>query len=255
MAAPGGRDGEPDAAVRRLRLPVASRVLRELRPRSAHRRQRRPGGVQGDAAGRRAMLKSAPFAGPHEPPDDEYPLRLTTGRSVYHFHTRTKTGRRPELVAAAPEVWVELAAEDAAERGIDEGDVVEVASRAGDWWRRCGWTHPAGHGLRAVPLRVLGCASRRRGTPSDRGERADRSPSGTRSRSSPCSSRPPSRCGRWRRRVMKLPVYLALLTESESTLARSFRAGGRRARRRAGRALPLPHARRQCETHRERLDR
>ncbi|MGO4534700.1 molybdopterin oxidoreductase family protein [Leifsonia sp. 2MCAF36] len=79
----------------------------------------------------RAMLKSAPFTGPHEPPDDEYPLRLTTGRSVYHFHTRTKTGRTPELVAAAPEVWLELATTDAESRGIAEGDVVEVVSRRG----------------------------------------------------------------------------------------------------------------------------
>ncbi|RDV43615.1 nitrate reductase [Leifsonia sp. ku-ls] len=79
----------------------------------------------------RAMLKSAPYSGPHEPPDDQYPLRLTTGRSVYHFHTRTKTGRAPELAEAAPEVWVELSATDAEARGLVEGDVVEVVSRRG----------------------------------------------------------------------------------------------------------------------------
>ena len=44
-------------------------------------------------------------------PDDDYPLLLTTGRTVYHFHTRTKTGRAPELDAAAPDAWVELHAE------------------------------------------------------------------------------------------------------------------------------------------------
>lgn len=79
----------------------------------------------------RALLKSAAYSGPHELPDDEYPLRLTTGRSVFHFHTRTKTGRSPELTLAAPEVWLELAAEDADERGIAEGDLVEVVSRRG----------------------------------------------------------------------------------------------------------------------------
>jgi ferredoxin-nitrate reductase len=79
----------------------------------------------------RAFLKSAKYTGPHEPPDDEYPFRFTTGRSVYHFHTRTKTGRTPELQAAAPNVWVEMAAADAAERGFDDGDVVEVRSRRG----------------------------------------------------------------------------------------------------------------------------
>ncbi|WP_426625673.1 molybdopterin oxidoreductase family protein [Leifsonia sp. McL0607] len=79
----------------------------------------------------RAMLKSATFTGPHEPPDDGYPLRLTTGRSVYHFHTRTKTGRTPLLQEAAPEVWLELAASDAAARGLTEGELVEVRSRRG----------------------------------------------------------------------------------------------------------------------------
>ena len=79
----------------------------------------------------RAQLKSAPYAGPHEPPDDEYPLRFTTGRSVFHFHTRTKTGRTPELVDAAPSVWVELSPSDAAARDLQNGDVVEVRSRRG----------------------------------------------------------------------------------------------------------------------------
>jgi len=79
----------------------------------------------------RAILKSAPYQEPHEPPNAEYPLRFTTGRSVYHFHTRTKTGRSPELVAAAPTVWLEMAAEDAEARGLVEGDQVEVRSRRG----------------------------------------------------------------------------------------------------------------------------
>ena len=79
----------------------------------------------------RAMLKSAPYQGPHEGPDAEYPLRFTTGRSVYHFHTRTKTGRTPELVAAAPSVWLEMAAADADARGVVDGDLVEVRSRRG----------------------------------------------------------------------------------------------------------------------------
>ena len=61
-----------------------------------------------------------------ELPDDEYPLQLTTGRTIYHFHTRSKTGRVPELNAAAPDAWVELNPQDAAELGIADGDVVRV---------------------------------------------------------------------------------------------------------------------------------
>ncbi|WP_369028781.1 molybdopterin dinucleotide binding domain-containing protein, partial [Nocardia farcinica] len=47
---------------------------------------------------------------------------------LFHFHTRTKTGRVPQLRAAAPAPWVEIAAADAAELGITEGDLLELAS-------------------------------------------------------------------------------------------------------------------------------
>jgi anaerobic selenocysteine-containing dehydrogenase len=79
----------------------------------------------------RALLHGVHYVAPAEPPRDDYPLQLTTGRTVYHFHTRTKTGRTPELDAAAPEVWVELAVSDATELGVAEGDVVRVESPRG----------------------------------------------------------------------------------------------------------------------------
>ena len=44
----------------------------------------------------RAFLKPATYTPSPEVPSDEYPLLLTTGRTVYHFHTRTKTARAPE---------------------------------------------------------------------------------------------------------------------------------------------------------------
>ena len=56
---------------------------------------------------------------------------FTTGRTVYHFHTRTKTARAPQLQAAAPDAWVELSAADAARLGIAEGDRVRVESPRG----------------------------------------------------------------------------------------------------------------------------
>lgn len=82
------------------------------------------------AAGR-AILKTVPYEPPYELPDEQYPLRLTTGRTVYHFHTRTKTHRTPQLQAAAPAMWVELSEQDAARLGISEGDLVRVTSRRG----------------------------------------------------------------------------------------------------------------------------
>lgn len=79
----------------------------------------------------RAILKAADFWPPHEPPDDDYPLLFTNGRTAYHLHTRTKTRHARQLDGAAPDAWVELSPADAARLGIAEGDLVSVESRRG----------------------------------------------------------------------------------------------------------------------------
>jgi anaerobic selenocysteine-containing dehydrogenase len=76
----------------------------------------------------KAVIKYARYIPPHEMPSEEYPLQLTTGRTLYHFHTRTKTARAPQLQRAAPEVWVEMSEHDASAYGFSEGDLLEVAS-------------------------------------------------------------------------------------------------------------------------------
>lgn len=83
------------------------------------------------APGGRAILKAAPYEPAYELPDEDYPLRLTTGRTVYHWHTRTKTKRAAQLQQAAPAMWVEISQPDAARLGITEGDIVKVTSRRG----------------------------------------------------------------------------------------------------------------------------
>ncbi|PYF97842.1 Molydopterin dinucleotide binding domain-containing protein [Georgenia satyanarayanai] len=79
----------------------------------------------------KAVIKAAAWFPPHEQPGEDYPLQLITGRTVYHFHTRTKTGRAPQLQAAAPEVWVELSVTDAAALGLAEGDLAEITTPRG----------------------------------------------------------------------------------------------------------------------------
>ncbi len=59
------------------------------------------------------------------------PLLLTTGRTVYQFHIRTKTGRVPQLNAAAPDAWVEISAQDSARYDVAKGDLVELRSARG----------------------------------------------------------------------------------------------------------------------------
>jgi ferredoxin-nitrate reductase len=79
----------------------------------------------------RAFLKGSEYIPPREGPGDEYPFRFSTGRTIYHFHTRTKTARAPQLNDAAPEAWVELHPSDAEGLGVGEGDVVRVESPRG----------------------------------------------------------------------------------------------------------------------------
>ncbi|MGV3502395.1 MAG: molybdopterin oxidoreductase family protein [Adhaeribacter sp.] len=79
----------------------------------------------------KAFICAADYEPPHEQPDAEFPLWLTTGRLVYHFHTRTKTGRTRALNEAAPEAFVQLSEPDAAAFGIASGDLVGVESRRG----------------------------------------------------------------------------------------------------------------------------
>jgi anaerobic selenocysteine-containing dehydrogenase len=89
----------------------------------ADARAKEPGG--------RALLRAAEYETSAEVPDRDHPMLLTTGRTIYHFHTRTKTGRAEQLNAAAPEVWAELNPEDAAALGVTEGDVLRIESTRG----------------------------------------------------------------------------------------------------------------------------
>ena len=79
----------------------------------------------------RAFLLTAEYQSSHEEPSDEYPFRYTTGRTVYHFHTRTKTARVPQLQNAAPDAWVELSPADAESLDVREGDMVRLESPRG----------------------------------------------------------------------------------------------------------------------------
>ncbi|PAZ10031.1 nitrate reductase [Streptomyces sp. SA15] len=79
----------------------------------------------------KAVIKAAAYVPPHEMPSERYPFQLSTGRTLYHFHTRTKTGRAPQLDRAAPEVWVEVCGADASRLDLGEGDLVEVSTARG----------------------------------------------------------------------------------------------------------------------------
>jgi formate dehydrogenase major subunit/formate dehydrogenase alpha subunit len=69
---------------------------------------------------------------PHELPDAEYPLMLTTGRVLYHWHGGELTRRAQGLMAVYPETLVEISPEDAARIGVNGDGRVRVTSRRGE---------------------------------------------------------------------------------------------------------------------------
>jgi anaerobic selenocysteine-containing dehydrogenase len=85
----------------------------------------------------KAIIKAAEYVPPHELPTAAYPFVLITGRTLYHFHTRTKTARAPQLAAGAPAPWVEVSPSDAKRLHIAEGDLVEVSSPRGSVTAPC----------------------------------------------------------------------------------------------------------------------
>ncbi len=68
---------------------------------------------------------------PAEEPSEDYPLILTTGRNLFHYHTGTMTRRSPKLEREAPEPYVEVNTGDAKRLGVSEGERVMVSSRRG----------------------------------------------------------------------------------------------------------------------------
>jgi predicted molibdopterin-dependent oxidoreductase YjgC len=69
---------------------------------------------------------------PAEQVDAEYPLYLTTGRLLYHYHTGTMTMKTEGLNERASENFVEISQADAKKFGFEDGSAVKIASRRGD---------------------------------------------------------------------------------------------------------------------------
>jgi formate dehydrogenase major subunit len=66
-----------------------------------------------------------------EQTDKEYPLIMTTGRILYHYHTGTMTRLARGSVERYPESLVEIHPRDAERFGIEDGKFVKVTSRRG----------------------------------------------------------------------------------------------------------------------------
>jgi len=68
---------------------------------------------------------------PAELPDDEYPLLLTTDRSLFHFHTGTMTRKVAGLDRLNGRELLKINPVDASRLGVASGERIQVASRRG----------------------------------------------------------------------------------------------------------------------------
>ncbi len=79
----------------------------------------------------RAKLVPANVQPPNEIPDEEFPVVLTTGRMLEHWHTGAMTRHAQVLSALEPEAVVSLHPEAIKTLGIEAGEKVCVTSRRG----------------------------------------------------------------------------------------------------------------------------
>jgi len=95
----------------------------------------------------RGKFHAVRFKPPAEQPSAGFPLVLTTGRILEHWHTGSMSHRSGVLEALVPESSVELSPADAARLGIREGDVITLSSRRGKVQTRAKETLRVGPGL------------------------------------------------------------------------------------------------------------
>jgi len=80
---------------------------------------------------RKAQIKTVADENQSEALSDIHPLVLTTGRIRDQWHTMTKTGRVNKLTQHLPKAFLEIHPQDAAERGIKNGDITVVQNGRG----------------------------------------------------------------------------------------------------------------------------
>jgi formate dehydrogenase alpha subunit len=77
------------------------------------------------------LLSAIEYTPPAEDVDPEYPVILTTGRILQHFHTGTMSRNSAILVKITNEAFVEMNPNDASNYNIKDGEIVSVSTRRG----------------------------------------------------------------------------------------------------------------------------
>ena len=79
----------------------------------------------------KGLFQAVDYRPSKELADDEFPLVLSTGRTLYHYNAATQTRRAVGLSVKQPEAYIELHPRDAGRRSIEDGDWVDILTRRG----------------------------------------------------------------------------------------------------------------------------
>ena len=80
----------------------------------------------------RGLFVTPSYRDPAETVDDDYPIWLTTGRRLAHYHTRTMTGRAKGPDWLVPEELLEVHPDDVERLGLTDGGTARMKSRRGE---------------------------------------------------------------------------------------------------------------------------
>ncbi len=80
----------------------------------------------------KAQFQAVEYRPSAELPDEEFPLVLSTGRTLYHYNAATQTRRDPGPVAKQRSNFIEMHRKNAKLLGVEHGETVKVLSRRGE---------------------------------------------------------------------------------------------------------------------------
>ncbi len=80
----------------------------------------------------KAQFQAVDYRPSAELPDNEFPLVLSTGRTLYHYNSATQTRRDPGPVAKQRGNFIEIHRSDARKLEIEHGEKIKVSSRRGE---------------------------------------------------------------------------------------------------------------------------
>lgn len=109
----------------------------------------------------KGLLSPIAYRPPAEEPDDQYPMLLSTGRLLQHYHTGTMTRRSPVLDRLVPHGMVEIHPSDASRLKVKAGEMVRVLTRRGAIETRARVTDRVTEGSLFIPFHFSEAAANR----------------------------------------------------------------------------------------------